>query len=113
MPASTLPPARLRSRHEPGAWTSDFLLAEVVTHTVMGSVRARRTSPEVLASTRMAIPSSEPKKARPKGPVLKPRFVLNLDDDTAERLRRYAYRTKRTKNEIVRDLVIAHLEANA
>lgn len=45
--------------------------------------------------------------------MLKPRFVINLDDATAERLRRYAYRTKRSKNEIVRDALIAHLQEHA
>ena len=86
---------------------------EAVTQAVMGSVRARCTSVVLVASARMAIPPKDDKPRRPKGPVLKPRFVINLDDATAERLRRYAYRTKRTKNEICRDALIAHLEANA
>lgn len=79
----------------------------------MGSVRARHQGARLVASRRMAIPPKEAKTPRPKGQVLKPRFVINLDDATAERLRRYAYRTKRTKNEIVRDALIAHLEEHA
>jgi hypothetical protein len=84
--------------------------AEVVTHAVVGSVRAGHLPTVLVASDRMAIPPKRETKQRPKGPVLKPRFVLNLDDAAAERLRRYAYKTKRTKNEIVRDALLDHLE---
>ena len=45
--------------------------------------------------------------------MLKPRFVLNLDAATAARLRRYAYRSKRSKNEIVREALISHLQEHA
>lgn len=100
----------VRTRRVDGPY---FLPTEVVTQAVMGSVRAGHAGSRLLAFTRMAIPPSEPRKARPKGPVLKPRFVINLDDATAERLRRLAYRTKKSKNEIVRAALIAHLEENA
>lgn len=53
------------------------------------------------------------KSPRPKGPVLKPRFVINLDDATAERLRRHAFKSKRSKNDIVRSALIAYLQENA
>lgn len=86
----------------------------------MGSVRARHLPTVLLASARMVIPpdpgthpDTPTRTPRPKGAVLKPRFVINLDDQTAERLRRYAYRTKRSKNEIVRDALIAHLQEHA
>lgn len=55
----------------------------------------------------MAIPANTP---RPKGPVLKPRFVINLDDATHDRLRDLAHRERRTKNGIVRDAITAYLE---
>lgn len=98
---------------KPGAWVRVLPATEAVTQAVMGSVRARCTSAVLVASARMAIPPKDEKTPRPKGPVLKPRFVINLDDATAERLRRYAYRTKRTKNEIVRAALLEHLEAHA
>lgn len=47
---------------------------------------------------------------RPKGVVLKPRFVLNLDDDTAEQLRERAHVEHRSKNAIAREALIAYLE---
>lgn len=47
---------------------------------------------------------------RPKGAVLKPRFVLNLDDDTSDRLREAAHVERRSKNAIAREALIAYLE---
>lgn len=46
---------------------------------------------------------------RPRGAVLKPRFVINLDDSTADQLREAAHRERRSKNEIVREALIAYL----
>lgn len=57
-------------------------------------------------------PNETGRKPRPKGAVLKPRFVINLDDSTAEQLRRLAYRSKRSKNDIVRSALIAYLQEN-
>ncbi len=42
--------------------------------------------------------------------VLKPRFVINLDDDTADALRERAHAEHRTKNAIVREALIAYLQ---
>lgn len=56
------------------------------------------------------IPAPAGDEAKPAGPVLKPRFVLNLDDPTAERLREVSHAERKSKNAIARDALIAYLE---
>lgn len=46
----------------------------------------------------------------PPRPLLKPRFVLNLDDETSERLREVSHAERKSKNAITRDALIAYLQ---
>lgn len=57
--------------------------------------------------TDTAIP---PERAEPRGPRLRPRFLLRLDDTTYEVLRDFAHRHRQPMTAVVRDAIRAYLK---